>query len=60
MVLERAEDSGEHDARLIEGVLFLPDQDYLDMLEPAHNGSPTLDQISQQYPQLECCHGMRH
>lgn len=60
MVLEQADDSGEFDVRLIEGVLSLADQGYLDMLEPAHNGNPILDRISQQSPRLETSHGRLH
>lgn len=60
MVLEQAGDFGESDVWLIEGVPSLADQGHLDMLEPAHNGNPTLDQISQQSPQLETSHGRLH
>lgn len=54
MVLERAEDSEEDDVRLVEDCLSPPDQCHLDMLEPAHNGSPILDHISQHAPRLKC------
>ena len=53
----QAEDS---EGRRIEVVLSLPDQCYLDMLEPAYNDNPILHRISQQYPQLEYSHGRRH
>lgn len=60
VVLERAEGSGGDDVQLAERGLSLPDQARLDMLEPAHNGNPILDQISQQAPPLDCSHGKLH
>lgn len=53
VVLERAEDSGKYVVRLIEWCLSLPDQGHLDMLEPARNGNPILEQVSQQSPQSD-------
>ena len=60
VVLGRAEDSGKHDVRLIEWCLSFPDQGHLDMLEPARNGNPILDQLSQQSPQFDCSQGRLH